>query len=91
MTGEVVVVEPLRHTPAGIPLLSFVLRHLSEQTEAGMPRRVECEVNAVVMGELAEKSQGIKTGASLKVAGFIAKRSLRNSHLVLHINKLDII
>jgi primosomal replication protein N len=34
--GEVVQIETLRYTPAGIPLLSFVLRHLSEQVEAGM-------------------------------------------------------
>ncbi|MFA6179868.1 MAG: primosomal replication protein N [Candidatus Methylopumilus sp.] len=91
MQGEVVQIEILRYTPAGIPLLSFVLRHLSEQPEAGMQRRVECEVNAVIMGELAEKSQGIKAGALLKVAGFIARRSLKSTQLVLHINTLEMI
>lgn len=91
MQGEVVQIEILRYTPAGIPLLSFVLRHLSEQSEAGMQRRVECEVNAVIMGELAEKSQGIKTGALLKVTGFIARRSLKSTQLVLHINTLEMI
>ncbi|HSH72969.1 MAG TPA: primosomal replication protein N [Methylophilaceae bacterium] len=91
LTGEVVQIEILRYTPAGIPLLSFVLRHLSEQLEAGMQRRVECEVNAMLMGELAEKSQGIKVGALLKVAGFIARRSLKSTQLVLHITTLDII
>ncbi|MBP7881708.1 MAG: primosomal replication protein N, partial [Candidatus Methylopumilus sp.] len=60
ISGEVVQIETLRYTPAGIPLLSFVLRHLSEQVEAGMQRRVECEINAMLMGELAEKSQHIK-------------------------------
>jgi len=91
LTGEVVQIEILRYTPAGIPLLSFVLRHLSEQLEAGMQRRVECEVNAMLMGELAEKSQGIKVGTLLKVAGFIARRSLKSTQLVLHITTLDII
>jgi len=56
-----------------------------------MQRRVECEVNAVIMGELAEKSQGIKTGALLKVTGFIARRSLKSTQLVLHINTLEMI
>lgn len=56
-----------------------------------MQRRVECEVNAVIMGELAEKSQGIKAGALLKVAGFIARRSLKSTQLVLHINTLEMI
>ena len=87
--GEVVQIETLRYTPAGIPLLSFVLRHLSEQVEAGMQRRVECDVNAMVMGPLAEKSQSIKVGEFLKVSGFLAKRSLKSTQLVMHINTLD--
>ena len=84
-------IDALRYTPAGIPLLSFVLRHVSDQIEAGMGRRVECEVNAVVMGELAERSEAIKEGTAVKVAGFIATRSLKSTQLVLHINKLEII
>jgi len=93
--GEVAAMEPLRYTPAGIPVLSVVLRHLSEQLEAGMQRRVECDVNAVVMGGLAEKtadpSLGIKLGSAVKVSGFIARRSLKSTQLVLHITTLDII
>jgi primosomal replication protein N len=89
ISGEVVQIETLRYTPAGIPLLSFVLRHLSEQVEAGMQRKVECEVNAMLMGELAEKSQHIKVGTHLNVTGFIAKRSLKSTQLVLHINTLN--
>jgi len=91
----VAAIEPLRYTPAGIPVLSVVLRHLSEQLEAGMQRRVECDVNAVVMGGLAEKaaaaSQGVKIGSLVKVSGFIARRSLKSTQLVLHITTLDII
>ena len=87
--GEVVQIETLRYTPAGIPLLSFVLRHLSEQVEAGMQRRVECDVNAMVMGPLAERSQSIKVGEFYKASGFLAKRSLKSTQLVMHINTLD--
>jgi primosomal replication protein N len=89
ISGEVIQIETLRYTPAGIPLLGFVLRHLSEQVEAGMKRRVECEINAILMGELAEKSQHIKVGTQLNVTGFIAKRSLKSTQLVLHINTLN--
>jgi primosomal replication protein N len=89
ISGEVIQIETLRYTPAGIPLLGFVLRHLSEQVEAGMKRRVECEINAILMGELAEKLQHIKVGTQLNVTGFIAKRSLKSTQLVLHINTLN--
>jgi len=82
----VVQIEPLRYTPAGIPLLSVILRHASEQTEAGMKRKVECEVNAVLLGELALK--GLKPGAQITAQGFLARRSLKSTQLVMHINDI---
>ena len=80
--------EAIRYTPAGIPLLSFVLQHVSEQTEAGLKRNVECEVNAVAIGELANSN--IQLGSSLKAKGFLAKRSAKSTQLVLHIEQLHI-
>jgi len=82
----VVQIEPLRYTPAGIPLLSVVLHHVSEQIEAGMKRKVECEVNAVILGELA--LQGLKPGAQITAQGFLARRSLKSIQLVMHINDI---
>jgi len=84
--AEVVQIEPLRYTPAGIPLLSVVLRHASEQIEAGMKRKVECEINAVVLGDLALK--GLKQGVQIIAQGFLAKRSLKSTQLVMHINDM---
>ena len=91
LCGEVVQLEVLRYTPAGIPLLSFVLRHLSDQIEAGMGRRVECEVPALIMGELAQQSSRVSAGTQLQVGGFLARRSLKSTQLVLHIDTLKII
>ena len=82
-----VQIEPLRYTPAGIPLLSVILRHASEQMEAGMKRKVECEVNAVILGDLALK--GLKTGAQIITQGFLARRSLKSTQLVMHINNIE--
>ena len=82
-----VQIEPLRYTPAGIPLLSIILRHASEQIEAGMKRKVECEVNAVILGDLALK--GLKTGAQIIAQGFLARRSLKSTQLVMHINNIE--
>lgn len=82
-----VQIEPLRYTPAGIPLLSVVLRHVSEQIEAGMKRKVECEVNAVILGDLALKAW--KTGAQVVAQGFLARRSLKSTQLVMHINNIE--
>jgi primosomal replication protein N len=87
--GEVILMEALRYTPAGIPLLSFVLRHASEQVEAGLKRKVECELNAMALGELAIKSQHLQAGTQISVSGFIARRSLKSTQLVLHTNTIE--
>jgi len=91
LTGEVSVLEALRYTPAGIPLLSMTLKHLSEQDEAEMKRKVECLVPAIAIGAIAEQSKRLAVGDKVRVAGFIAQRSMKSQQLVLHINTLEII
>ena len=93
LSGVVIALEPIRYTPAGLPLLSFIVSHVSENIEAGMKRKVECEVHAVAMGDLASifEKQNIQAGANINVAGFLAKRSAKSTQLVLHIQKLEII
>ncbi len=88
ISGVVVGLQPLRYTPAGIALLSFVLQHVSEQTEAGLKRKVECEVQAVALGDLAKSN--IQIGDNIKAKGFLAKRSAKSTQLVLHIEQLQI-
>ena len=86
-------IEPIRYTPAGIPLLSFVLQHASEQIEAGLKRKVECEINAVALGNIASDiaKQNIQLGANIKAKGFLAKRSAKSTQMVLHIVKLELV
>ena len=84
----VISLQPIRYTPAGIPLLSFVLQHASEQIEAGLKRKVECEVNAVALGNNAK--QNIQLGSAIKAKGFLANRSAKSTQLVLHIEQLHI-
>jgi primosomal replication protein N len=87
LSGVVIGLEAIRYTPAGIPLLSFVLQHTSEQTEAGLKRKVECEVNVVVIGDIAKSS--IQIGDNIRAKGFLAKRSAKSTQLVFHIDKLE--
>lgn len=89
LSGAVTSIEPLRYTPAGLPLLSFVLHHVSEVSEAGLKRKIECEVSAVMMGELANTA--IQLGSQIKAAGFLAKRSAKSTQLVMHIQNIALI
>ena len=86
INGVIVQIEPIRHTPVGIPLLSFVLQHASEQLEAGFKRKVDCEVSAVALGKLTQTT--IKIGDNIKAKGFLAKRNAKSNYLVLHVTQL---
>ncbi len=88
LRAEVVNIAPLRYTPAGIPLLSVVLQHVSEQVEANMKRKVECEVNAVILGDLTKIN--LQIGTHIQATGFLAKRSLKSTQLVMHINQIEV-
>ena len=88
--GELTEVEPLRHTPAGIPLLHFRLQHRSLQVEAGFRRQVECEMSAVAMGEVAVKLARLKAGHRVNVSGFLNRRSRMSKQLILHAIEAEI-
>jgi primosomal replication protein N len=89
ISGQVILLDELRYTPAGLPLLSFVISHVSEAEEAGLKRKVVCEIKAVVIGELAKVN--IQLGTTLRALGFLAKRSAKSTQLVLHIKHLELI
>lgn len=91
LTGEVVQLELLRYTPAGIPLLSFAVAHQSEQIEADMKRKVECVVNVMAMGTLALQCSKLVSGSHVNLTGFLAKRSLKSTQLVMHLTTIEFI
>ena len=84
LSGELTTVEPLRYTPAGIPLLGFKLMHRSNQTEAGLKRQVECELGGVAMAEVAVSMARLKPGQAVKVSGFLNRKNRMSAQLILH-------
>jgi primosomal replication protein N len=84
LSGTVVKIDVLRHTPAGVPVLDFSLAHGSAQVEAGHARQVEFEVPAMAVGELARRLAGRHPGDRISIAGFLASRSRRSTQLVVH-------
>ena len=84
LTGRLTEIEPLRHTPAGIPLLTFRLSHTSMQLEAGYKRQVECEVRGVAMGAPATEMSRLKAGDEVQVTGFFDRKNRMSAQLVLH-------
>ncbi len=91
LSGRIIEIDALRHTPAGLPLLAFRIAHASEQTEAGVRCQVQCEVPAVALAEAAQKGVGLKVGDSVKAQGFLARRSRHSQQLVMHVNNIEIL
>ena len=90
LAGTLAGVEPLRHTPAGIPLLQFKLAHKSVQVEAGFKRQVECEVLCIALGEAAAELSRSSTGTAISVTGFLNRKNRMSAQLVLHATKTDL-
>ncbi len=89
ISGVLLNKQPIRYTPAGIPLVSFVLQHQSQQTEAGMRRQVMCEVQIMALAEMALVADQLQVGSPIQVTGFLAKRSMKSTQLVLHVINIE--
>ncbi|MDS4015650.1 MAG: primosomal replication protein N [Candidatus Accumulibacter sp.] len=83
--------QALRFTPAGVPVVEGVLRHQSEQLEAGSPRRVDCEVRLIALAAVARSLQAVEPGAGLVLGGFLAARSRHGKQLQMHVTKIEFV
>ena len=88
--GQLVELDDLRYTPAGVARIEMKIRHASTREEAGMQRQVQCEVPALALGEAAKQAASLKTGQQVRAEGFLAQRSLRSTQLVMHIDKITL-
>ena len=91
--GGVVNKTPqLRHTPAGIPVMRFSLRHESLQQEAGLKRQVICQIGVVASGEALQQAVlPLQAGDGIRVSGFMARANNRDGEyrLILHADTIE--
>ena len=91
LTGVLIERKALRYTPAGVPVMECVIGHQSEQIEAGSPRRVECEIPAIALGDSARWIQEAAPGMSIRLTGFLAARSKNSKHPRLHVTTIEFV
>jgi len=72
LSARVVERGTLRYTPAGIPALDLALKHESEVSEDGHPRKVSLEIRALAIGEVTQAVAALALGASGSFGGFVA-------------------
>jgi len=78
----------VRYTPAGLAALDLVLRHESEVSEDGTPRKVSMDIKAVALGSITRQVGTMALGSPAGFAGFLA--SGRNGRgIVFHVTALD--
>ncbi|HXD07318.1 MAG TPA: primosomal replication protein N [Burkholderiaceae bacterium] len=88
LSGQVMEKGAVRYTPAGLPALDLSVKHESQVTEAGHPRKVSLEIRAVGIGAVAEQIAKLAVGDTVSIAGFLG--SQRNGRgVLLHITELQ--
>lgn len=88
LTAQLVERGALRYTPAGLPALDLGLKHESQVTQDGQPRKVWFEIKARAIGEITQRVSILELGSSHGFAGFLG--SGRNGRgVVFHVTELD--
>lgn len=77
--------QPIRYTPAGLPVIEMQLEHESEVIEAGRARRIQMVISALAMGDLARQLADTPLGTQLQLQGFLAPTRKGSSRLRLHL------
>ena len=78
----------VRYTPAGLPALDMLLKHASEVSEDGQPRKISLEIKAVAIGAITRPAGAIALGGSANFAGFLG--ATRNGRgLVFHLTAIE--
>ncbi|MBV2181804.1 MAG: primosomal replication protein N [Castellaniella sp.] len=88
LAAHLVEIEPLRHTPAGLPVLRMRMEHESQVLEAGLSRKVTLGLNAVALGDPALALAKSPVGSQVRIVGFLAPQRQGSDRLVLHIQQL---
>jgi primosomal replication protein N len=89
--AKLVALGDLRYTPAGIAVLQVGLHHQAAVAEAGIERQLDFELEAIAVGDAAQRLGRQALGTALDIDGFLAPRSKRSHSLRLHITEFKAI
>jgi primosomal replication protein N len=89
--GKIAKLGVIRYTPAGVAVIEFTINHVSRQKEAGIARQIIFDILAVALGPLALTVAGFEINDTVKLTGFINRKSHMNYQLVLHTDHIELI
>jgi primosomal replication protein N len=89
ISGALIRIDPLRYSPAGVPIVEAVVHHRSSQTLVTQLRQVECELTVQASGLLASQLTQITAGSQVKLEGALNRRSVNSRQLILILNRIE--
>ena len=89
LVGLLAEVEPLRASPGGVAIAQALLHHESWQMPGGQRQKAEADVALKASHAMASRLAACRAGQAVRVAGFLARPSIRSRQLVLWITELE--
>ncbi|MCA1926000.1 MAG: primosomal replication protein N [Thiobacillus sp.] len=89
ISGVLIQVDPVRYSPAGVPIAEAVLQHRSSQDIAGQARQMACELTVQASGTLATQLARMQNGAAVSLEGALNRRSVNSRQLILIVNRIE--
>jgi len=89
ISGALIQVDPLRYSPAGVPIAEAVILHRSSQSVAAQARQLECELTVQASGTLAAQLAQLATGTQVTLDGALNRRSVNSRQLILILNRIE--
>ena len=88
LSAQLIQRDAMRYTPAGLPALNLSLKHESEVSEDGQPRKVSMEIKAVGIGAVSQGLSAMALGGGGLFGGFLTP--FRNGRgLLFHITSVE--
>lgn len=89
ISGVLLQVDPVRYSPAGVPIAEAVVQHRGSQDIAGQARQMECELTVQASGTLAARLAQLTNGTQVQLEGALNRRSVNSRQLILILNRIE--
>ena len=84
--GEIIFEDQIRHTPSGLIVQRFKIKHKSLQKEANLDKQVGIEMEAIFINKEIRKE--IQVGKKGLFFGFMDKKSFKSTQLIFHVTEI---
>jgi primosomal replication protein N len=84
LVGDIVSLDPVRYSPAGIPIARAVIRH--ESRHAG--QKMQCELVVAAQAELATSLGSLAPGRRIRVSGPVTQAGPNSRNVLMWIEHL---